>query len=78
MGFGSDLLVQRFQLFQLFAQLALLGGFAVVDLLHFTFEGVDGLLERRHHSTQADLTAFLQSLGFRFDNLVRQQLELLA
>ncbi|MDT4882903.1 hypothetical protein FQZ97_1189000 [compost metagenome] len=59
MGLGGDLLVQRFQLFQLFAQLTLLGGFAVVDLLHFALEGVDGLLERRHHGTQAELAALL-------------------
>ena len=50
----------------------------MVDLLHFTLEGVDGLLERRHHGAQAELAAFLQGLGFRFENLVGEQFELLA
>ena len=63
-SFSGDLLVQRLERLQLLAQLTLLGGFAVVDLLHFTFEGVDRLLERRHHGTQAELAAFLQGLGF--------------
>lgn len=60
MSLGGDLLVECLERFQLFAQLTLLGGLAVMDLLHFALEGVDGLLEGIHHRTQGKLAAFLQ------------------